>query len=79
MGPENGTLCLKVDAAKEISESREDNNYGCVNVRFSGFNRSPGGRNHGRAQIPGRVKDVPHKKPNFVLPDDKVKGGALAR
>jgi hypothetical protein len=79
MGPDNGKLCLKIDADNEISESREDNNYSCVNVRFRGFNRPTGGSNHGRAQIPGRVKDVPHKKPNFVLPNDKVKGGALAR
>ena len=38
LGPRNGKLEIKIDADNEVSESREDNNFGfSVNLRFSGF------------------------------------------
>jgi len=38
LGPQNGKLQIKIDADNEVSESREDNNFGfTVNLKFSGF------------------------------------------
>ena len=79
MGPGAGKLCVKVDADNEISETGEHNNNGCVTVKFSGFGTSSSGSTHGKVGFPGRAKEIPHKKPNFVLPNDKVKQGMPAR
>jgi hypothetical protein len=38
LGPQDGKLQIKIDADNEVSESREDNNFGfTVNLKFSGF------------------------------------------
>ncbi len=34
LGPGDGRLCLKIDADDDVHETREDNNYGCINVIF---------------------------------------------
>jgi len=73
-GPAPGKLCVHIDADNKINEgNHEANNNGCVNVKFNNFHHKP------RVKIPtARVRDIPHKKPNFVLPNDKVKN-ALVR
>ena len=68
-GPAPGKLCVHIDTDNTIQEgNHEANNKGCVNVKFKDFNHKP------HVKIPtARVRDIPHKKPNFILPNDKVK------
>ncbi len=73
LGPGDGRLCLKIDADDNVRETREDNNYGCINVVFSGFDANGTGS---IIHPPiGKVKNIPRKPPRFVLPNEKVKAG----
>ncbi len=73
LGPGDGRLCLKIDADDNVHETREDNNYGCINVVFSGFDANGTGS---IIHPPiGKVKNIPRKPPRFVLPNEKVKAG----
>jgi len=82
ISPKNGALCFKIDSENNVSEKRENNNYGCVNVKFSGFSTSH--TNTGskykkiKSSIPKAIT-VPRKKPNVVLPGDKVKNKAVVQ
>ena len=82
IGPENGTLCFKIDSGDKITETGKDNNYSCVKVKFSGFSSSSTTTNNKYKNIKSYVPkaiNVPKKKPNVVLPGDKVKNGAAVQ
>ncbi len=82
IGPKDGILCFKIDSGNNISEKREDNNNGCINVKFSGFSAphtNTGGKYKNIKSYMPKAINVPKKKSNVVLPGDKVKNGAAVQ